>query len=165
MAMIDSLLLELEQEACSTRRMLERVPDDKLGWKPHEKSRTLGELASHIASTQKHVATFLQKPSHEAGRNPEPPPADTASLLAEFDSNLAETKALLGSMTDENLMSEWSLTANGQPVFTMPKAGVVRKIILNHVYHHRGQLSVYLRELGVALPVVYGPTADENPFM
>ena len=165
MAVIEPLLMEMEQEAAATRRLLERVPTDKLGWKPHAKARTLGELAVHVAETQGRVSSMLQGSSHEVKMEKEAVPADAAAIVSMFDEGLSSAKSMLGGMSDADLMSQWALTRDGQPIFTAPKVGIVRMIILNHVYHHRGQLSTYLRALDVALPSIYGPTADENPFM
>ncbi|MEO8217602.1 MAG: DinB family protein [Acidobacteriota bacterium] len=165
MKLVEPLVMELEQEGEVTRRVLERVPEEKLSWRPHANSRNLGQLAVHIAGAQKTVTAALQKPTYEM--SPEEPaiPSTTAEIVALFDTNLAETKALLSDMSDEDLMSEWSLTAGGNPVFTAPKVAVVRGVVLNHIVHHRGQLTVYLRQLDVKVPSIYGPSFDENPFM
>jgi uncharacterized damage-inducible protein DinB len=164
MRMIEPLLMEMENEAVATRRLLERVPNDKLGWKPHEKARSLGELAVHIAQTQKNVSSMIQGSSYEPRMQKETVPATSAEIVALFDECTSSAKQLLGGMSDEDLLSSWSLLREGRPIFSMPKAGVIRMIVLNHVYHHRGQLSMYLRQLDVLLPSIYGPTADENPF-
>ena len=165
MKMIDSILMELDQEAATTRRLLERIPATHLGWKPHAKSRSLGELASHISVAQGHVAKAIQTPTYDFS-NREGAAADSVdAILANFDASTAEARSLLGNMSDEDLMSIWEGQAGGKTVFSAPKIGVIRAIVMNHIYHHRGQLTVYLRQLDVALPSVYGPTADENPFM
>ena len=160
MAFTEPVLMELDQEAVATRRLLERIPDEKLGWKPHPKARSLGQLAVHIAQTQKQVSSMLQSDSAEVSMSPEAVPASSAEIVSLFDESLAATKSLIGGMSDEDLLSTWSLTREGKPIFSAPKLGVVRMIVLNHVYHHRGQLSTYLRTLDVPLPSVYGPTAD-----
>jgi uncharacterized damage-inducible protein DinB len=162
--MAQSVLTELDQEAIATRRLLERIPDEKLDWKPHPKARTLGQLAVHIAQVQKQVSSMLQSASGEAKMQPEEVPSTATEIVTMFDDNHISTKALLGAMSDEDLVSNWSLMREGQPIFSLPKIGVVRMVVLNHVYHHRGQLSTYLRTLDVALPSIYGPSADENPF-
>jgi uncharacterized damage-inducible protein DinB len=162
--MIDPMLMEFEQEAATTRRVLERIPSDQLGWKPHPKARSLGELAVHVATSQKNVTEALQKDTFEMARHEQAVPGTAEGIVAMFDDCTSSAKAMLGGMSDADLMSTWSLTAGGVPKFTAPKAGVVRMIVLNHIYHHRGQLSVYLRQLGVSLPSIYGPSADENPF-
>ncbi len=164
MRMIDPMLMELEQEAATTRRVLERIPSDQLGWKPHPKARSLGELAVHVATSQKGVTQALQQSTYEMAMRESAVPATTEEIVAMFDESAASTRAMLDGMSDADLMSSWSLTREGVAKFTAPKAGVVRMIVLNHSYHHRGQLSVYLRQLGVALPSIYGPSADENPF-
>jgi len=165
MSMIEPLLMEMEQEAAATRRLLARVPADKLGWKPHPKARTLGELAAHIATVPRGLSELLQQESYEAGPRPESEPESTEALLALFDESMAVAKTNLAKFSDDDLKANWSLTRGGQPIFTMPRAAVIRTVVLNHIYHHRGQLSTYLRTLDVPLPSVYGPTADENPFM
>jgi len=164
MSFTEPLLMELDQEAAATRRLLARIPDEKLGWKPHPKARSLGQLAVHIAQTQKQVSTMLQTSASEVSMSPENVPATGQEIVSMFDESLAATKELLGGMTDADLMSTWSLTREGKAIFSAPKIGVVRMIVLNHVYHHRGQLSTYLRALDVPVPSTYGPTADENPF-
>jgi len=165
MRIIDPLLVELEQEGATTRRVLERVPNDKLDWKPHGTSRSLGALAAHIGTALKAVSDAVQEKTHEARPTERPVPPDTLQILAQYDENLASAKAKLAKMSDADLMSPWSLTVGGAPKFTAPKIGIVRSIIMNHMIHHRGQLTVYLRQLGVPVPSVYGPSGDENPFM
>jgi uncharacterized damage-inducible protein DinB len=165
MSLIEPLLIEMEQEAVATRRLLERVPNSQLGWKPHPKARTLGQLASHVATVPRGLSELLQQDSYEAGGIPEHEPESTEALLALFDESMAAAKTNLAKFNDDQMQAEWSLTRGGNPIFTLPRAAVIRTVILNHVYHHRGQLSTYLRTLDVPVPSVYGPTADENPFM
>jgi uncharacterized damage-inducible protein DinB len=165
MAIIDGMLMELEQEARTTRRVLERVPGDQLGWKPHKKARTLGELALHVASTPGAVATIASQPEVQEPEFKDPTPASVAELIPALDQSVATAKRLLGGMDDATLNGTWRMKRNGQEVLAMPRAALLRSIMLNHWYHHRGQLSVYLRELGVPIPSIYGPSADENPFM
>jgi uncharacterized damage-inducible protein DinB len=164
MPMIDSFLQELEHEALTTRRVLERVPDDQLGWRPHHKARTLGELALHVAATPGAVATLATQSEIPPPDFKDPSPNTAAELLPALDESVATAKRLLGKMDDGALMATWRITRNGREVVAMPRAALLRSIMLNHWYHHRGQLSVYLRELGVAIPSIYGPSADENPF-
>jgi uncharacterized damage-inducible protein DinB len=164
MSMIEPILMEMDQEANATRRLLERIPAEHLGWRPHAKARSLGELAVHIAETQKAVSSMIQTPSHEVDMSPENVPANPQQIVDLFEESLESAKTMLRAMSDDDLMSNWTLTKDGQPIFNAPKLGMVRMIVLNHVYHHRGQLSAYLRQLGVALPSIYGPSADENPF-
>jgi uncharacterized damage-inducible protein DinB len=166
MRLADSLLQELAMEAATTRRVLERVPDAKLAWKPAEKSRTLGQLALHIATNPGAVASLASSnPAELPGFGaPEPSPASTAELLATLDRSVEQATAIVGGMDDAALAETWRLTGGGRDVLTMPRVALLRTIMLNHWYHHRGQLSVYLRELGVPVPSIYGPSADENPF-
>jgi uncharacterized damage-inducible protein DinB len=166
MKAIDPMLMEYEQESMTTRRLLERVPTEQMDWRPHPKARSLGELANHIAVSQQRVPAAIQTATYDLGSGADGAvPADASEIVKNFDANVTEAKRLLGGMSDEDLMSGWEGQVGGKTVFTSPKAGVVRGILLNHTIHHRGQLSAYLRQLGVALPSIYGPTADENPFM
>jgi uncharacterized damage-inducible protein DinB len=160
------MLQELEQEAATTRRLLERVPDSKLGWKPHEKSRTLGQLALHIAMVPGAVAELgtSSSPAQAPQFGEEPVPAKASDLLPALDDSIAKAKKLVGALDDGKLMETWRLMNGDRELFAIPRAAFLRSVMLNHWYHHRGQLSVYLRELGVAVPSIYGPSADENPF-
>jgi uncharacterized damage-inducible protein DinB len=165
MSIIDSLLEELEQEAATTKRVLERVPDAHLAWKPHQKSMSLGQLALHIATVPGNVAAMLA----EAGMD-EPPAfiqpsaVRAAELVPALDESIAQARNVLGGMSDERLMEVWTLRDGGQVVMAAPRVALLRAIMLNHWYHHRGQLSVYLRELNVPVPSIYGPSADEPAF-
>ena len=166
MALIDGLLQELEQEAASTRRVLERVPENKLSWRPHQKSRTLGQLALHIAVVPGSVAEFVASPSPAQAPQfgQDPSPASASELVPALEQSIAKAKRVLGGMDDATLMATWRMMRGDRELFAVPRAAMLRSIMLNHWYHHRGQLTVYLRELGVPLPSIYGPTADENPF-
>jgi uncharacterized damage-inducible protein DinB len=164
MAIIDGMLMELEQEAKTTRRVLERVPGNQLGWKPHKKARTLGELALHVASTPGAVATLASQSEIQAPDFRDQVPTSAAELIPALDESVATAKRLLGGMDDAMLNGTWRMKRNGQDVMAIPRVALLRSIMLNHWYHHRGQLSVYLRELGVPIPSIYGPSADENPF-
>ena len=165
MAIRDALLQELEQEAQTTRRVLERVPDSGLAWKPHEKSMTLGQLALHVATTPGGVAEIAAKPGMDSAPSFVQPAAQSAAeLIPALDASVARAKALVGAMDDEAMMATWTLSNDGKVLMAMPRVAVLRSIMLNHWYHHRGQLSVYLRQLNVPLPSIYGPSADENPF-
>ena len=165
MTLIDGMLQELEQEAQSTRRVLERVPNDKLGWRPHPKSRTLGELAMHVAVTPGGVAEFAsQKSPAQAPNFTDPLPRSASDLVPALDESVATAKKVLRSMSDADLTSTWRMMQGDRELLALPRIAFLRSIMLNHWYHHRGQLTVYLRQLGVPLPSVYGPTADENPF-
>jgi uncharacterized damage-inducible protein DinB len=164
MATIDALLQELEQEARTTRRVLERVPEDQLGWKPHAKSMTLGQLALHVASVPGAVAEIAMQSPHPVPQFSQPSAKSAAELVPTLDKSVAKARELLGGLDDAALMSTWRLMNGEREVMAMPRLAVLRSIMLNHWYHHRGQLSVYLRQLGVPIPSIYGPSADENPF-
>lgn len=161
---IEPMLMELEQESAVTRRVLDRVPADKFGWKPHAKSMSLGQLANHIADSQGKVAEMLVPDSIEFPVPHLSEPASSEALLATFDASVAKAQKTLGGFDDEKMRGTWRVLAGGNEVMAMPRVAVVRMIVLNHSYHHRGQLTVYLRELDVPVPSVYGPSADENPF-
>ena len=165
MRIVDPILMELDQEAATTRRVLARVPDDKLGWKPHPKSMSLGQLTLHIAQVPGTIAGFVTSPTLEVpGNFTQAAAGSTSEALSTLEASLAKAREVLGGMDDATAMSTWSLTRNGKTLLAMPRISVVRTIMLNHWYHHRGQLSVYLRELNVPVPSIYGPSADENPF-
>jgi uncharacterized damage-inducible protein DinB len=166
MALIDGMLQELEQEAQTTRRVLERVPDDRLAWKPHARARTLGQLALHIAMVPGGVAELASRPSPaEAPQFAEDPsPATAGELIPALDASIARARELVGRMDDATLMETWTMKRGDRELFAIPRVALLRSVMLNHWYHHRGQLTVYLRELGVPVPSIYGPSADENPF-
>jgi uncharacterized damage-inducible protein DinB len=165
MALIDGLLQELEMEAQTTRRVLERVPDDKLSWRPHEKSRTLGELALHIATVPGGVAQLVATSPAQAPQFRDPSPASASELLPALDESISTARKTLAGMSDETITATWRMMAGEREVIAMPRIAMLRSVMLNHWYHHRGQLTVYLRELGLPVPSIYGPSADENPFM
>jgi uncharacterized damage-inducible protein DinB len=158
------LAAELKQEAATTRKIIERLPEDKFDWKPHEKSMSLAQLASHIIEmvgwTRLSVtlegldfATMDYKPpSHE----------NTAAMLETFDKSLEDSLSVLGEVPDEDLAKSWYMRNGETLYFEMPRAAVMRTMVLNHIIHHRGQLSVYIRLLGVPVPSIYGPSADEG---
>jgi uncharacterized damage-inducible protein DinB len=166
MRMIDPYVMELDREAASTRKFLERVPAEKLAWAPHPKSMTLGKLATHLATLPR-LSNMLKDDGFDVGVTSvgvPPTPPTTAGLVALFDKTIAEAKVVLSSLDDAKAMAPWTLSMKGKAVFSMPRLAVVRTMILNHSVHHRGQLSVYLRLLDVPVPATYGPSADENPF-
>ena len=165
MAIVDALLQELEQEAQTTKRVLERVPADKLGWKPHAKSMSLGQLALHVAQVPGAVARISTQSPLQAPQFMHPAPNSVAELLPALDESVATAKSILAGASDAELTSTWRLVDGDRELMAIPRVAMLRSIMLNHWYHHRGQLSVYLRELGVPLPSIYGPSADENPFM
>jgi uncharacterized damage-inducible protein DinB len=164
MTLTESLIAELTQEAATTRRVLERVPEDRLTWAPHPKSRTLGQLALHVAQVPGLLADFLSELTR--GRPPfdSPEAVSRVELLSELDRSVAAATAKLAAWGDEGLMAEWKMVQGEKTILALPRMGMVRAIMLNHWYHHRGQLAVYLRLLDVPVPSVYGPSADEDPF-
>jgi uncharacterized damage-inducible protein DinB len=164
MSMNQAFLMEFEREAGTTRRVLERVPGDKLSWKPHAKSMSLGQLALHTAASPGVICGWASQGETQFKGEPTPTATTTSEILAAHDKSVADVKTILGGMSDEDMGSMWTAKANGATLMTMPKAALVRAIALNHWYHHRGQLSVYLRLLDVPVPSIYGPSADENPF-
>jgi len=164
MPIVDSLLAELDQEAGVTRKLLERVPADKLDWRPHPRSMSLGQLAMHIATIPGRITGMANVDVFEfAGINP-PALGTTAEILSALEAGLAEARTILASMDDARLMAVWTARKDGKTMMALPRIAVLRAIMLNHWYHHRGQLTVYLRMLDVPVPSVYGPSADENPF-
>ena len=164
--MLEPVLNEIREEAAFTKRILERVPEDKLSWKPHRKSMSLGQLALHIASVPGALAKLLQLDEFDVSQaNFEPPaPTNIAEIHAAFEQSVQAAEACLNNMSEQAALGSWRLMVKGKPAFTKPRVAVMRSIMLNHVYHHRGQLSVYLRILEVPVPVIYGRSADENPF-
>jgi uncharacterized damage-inducible protein DinB len=165
MSVTQAFLQEFDTEAKTTRRVLERVPADKFEWKPHPKSMSLGELAMHTAMTPGYICGWACEEESNLGSGAKPPVASsTADLLAAHDKSVASVKETMGQLGDAGMSKGWKGTAGGQTLFEMPKGALIRSIALNHWYHHRGQLSVYLRLLDVPVPSIYGPSADENPF-
>jgi uncharacterized damage-inducible protein DinB len=157
---------EIQQEAATTKRVLERIPEDKLGWKPHPKSMTLGQLAMHVATIPggitrlAEVDEFEINPANFVPANPK----NTAEILGALEGSVKAAQDYLDGVDESAAMATWCAKLNGRQVMTMPRAVLVRSIMLNHWYHHRGQLSVYLRLLDVPVPSIYGPSADDNPF-
>ena len=165
MTIVDALLPEFDHEMTTTRRVLERVPEDKFEWKPHAKSFSLGALAAHVAGLPTWGAETLARSEIDiAGAQPPEAPSSKAELMAAFDRNVAATRSALAGKTDAELLATWTLKRGGKPIFSMPKAGVLRSFVLSHLIHHRGQLSVYLCLLDVSVPSIYGPSADEPSF-
>lgn len=160
----DLPLADVEQELATTRRVLERIPDEHFGWKPHEKSMTLGELARHLVNvTSLQVAVLVEDGIDFASAPPPSVVAESRSaLLDEFDASAAALRNALQSVDDAALERDWTLRSGSQVIFTRPRLVVLRSFGLSHLAHHRGQLTVYLRMLDVPLPPVYGPTADER---
>lgn len=163
MNIIDAMIKELQHEAIATRKVLERVPEDKFGWKPHEKSMTLGRLASHTAEIPQWAGMTLN--TDEFVFNPGdyvPWTAESSKQLLEtFDKQLAAAVNAMQGVSNESLMQPWKFKKGDVVIFELPRVAVLRSMILNHIVHHRGQLTVYLRLLDVPVPSVYGPSADD----
>ncbi len=164
MSIMQQILAEFEGEAAATGKCLERLPEEQLAWQPHEKSMTLGYLAHHIAAGPQGILGMLLKDSMDISEMAKSPaPENKAEILAAFEQSLKLLRETLPPLSDEWALSEWKLTAGEQVLFAMPRAAVARMILLNHIYHHRGQLSVYMRMLDIPVPSIYGPSADEMP--
>jgi uncharacterized damage-inducible protein DinB len=160
-----ALLVEFEQELRTTRRFLERVPEDRLTWRPHEKSMSAGQLALHIAQTPSGVLRLSEPdeaapPNFSQGR---PQPTTQREVLDALDESAALVRQTLPTIDDARMRETFRVVQNGKTLLSWPRAAFLRSIMLNHWYHHRGQLGVYLRLLGVAVPSSYGPSGDEPP--
>lgn len=164
MPLKDALIAELKQESSSTKKMLEKVPLDKKDWKPHEKSMTLGRLATHVADTTHWASDIIHIDDFDFMKDyrTRPNANSQEELLATFQANLDKAIADLGAMTDEDFNRPWTVRRGEQVMFTLPKKVAIRGWAFNHLVHHRGQLSVYLRLLNVPVPGMYGPSADEQ---
>lgn len=160
----DLLLPEFEQEMKNTRKILERVPEDKLNYKPHPKSMELGRLAGHIAELSGWATTTLTTELLELGDFKPWIPTSRAEILKKFDESVAEGRKLLSEASDESLEKIWTLKFNGETIMSMPRYNVLRNVVFNHIIHHRAQLGVFLRLNEVELPGMYGPSADEMKF-
>jgi uncharacterized damage-inducible protein DinB len=166
MSYAETVLPEFDQEMANTRKVIERIPDDKLDWQPHPKSHTIGWNANHLANLPDWVVHTLAKPSLDiapVGGEPYQLPKLTtkAEILEAFDRNVAAARKSLTAATDQEMGSAWTLLKAGQPLFTMPRTAVVRSFVLNHIVHHRAILCVYLRLNDVPVPGMYGPSGDE----
>lgn len=160
------MLPEFDHEMATTRRLLERVPDEDPAWQPHTRSMTLGQLAAHIGNIPQYGLMTLRHEEFDVApadgpEVPRPRFSTAAALVQTFDVNVREAREAIAGASDEQLMQSWSLKKGGAVMFTLPRAAVLRTLVLNHMIHHRGQLSVYLRLRDVPLPSIYGPTADE----
>jgi len=167
MSLSQSLLPEFDHEMANTRKVLERIPEDKLNWKVHEKSNTIGWVGMHMAGILGWVDLTLNRDSLDiapVGAEPyrTPVPNSRQEILDQFDKNLAAARAAIAVASDEQFMKPWSLLMKGEVVFTMPRLAVLRSFVLNHMIHHRGHLCVYLRLNDVPVPALYGPSADEQ---
>lgn len=163
MALKDALLAEYDHEMAATRKLLARIPDDKLTWKPHDKSRSLGALGQHLANLPNWGGLILERFNVDLVDVPSfgDEPASRTAILSAFDDSRAKTRQLLDK-TDAELAAMWSLRREGQELFSLPKSAAFRTFVLSHIVHHRGQLSVYLRLNDIAVPALYGPSADEG---
>jgi Uncharacterized protein conserved in bacteria len=167
MSISDTLLPEFEHEMANTRKTLERIPEDKFDWKPHEKSTTMGGLGSHLANLPSWANLSLNEDSFDMNP-PDGPPARTPQatslkeLLETFDKNLATAREAIAGASDEQFFKTWSLLSGGKEIFTLPRIAVLRSFVMNHSIHHRAQLGVYLRLNDVPVPSIYGPSADES---
>jgi uncharacterized damage-inducible protein DinB len=163
---VKPMAAELQQEAAITRRVLDRIPADKLDWRPHPHSMSLGELALHIAVNPGDLAKLAALDGLDfATANFHPPqPASKEEVLRTFEQGIVAAEAYLNQLSEAEAMGPWTARNGKQELFTMPRIALLRSIMLNHWYHHRGQMSVYLRLLGVKVPVIYGRSYDESPF-
>jgi uncharacterized damage-inducible protein DinB len=160
----EQLVDELKQEAAKTRQLIERLPEEKLTWTPHPKSMTLGQLAWHVAVLPRGIADLVTELNVGPPVVPRPQPASVAEILAALEQSALYAEQKISGWADDGLRKTWRLTLKGETLFEMPRGAVLRTLMLNHTYHHRGQLTVYLRLLDVPVPGMFGPTADENPF-
>ena len=165
MPTIHEFLTELEQEGHTTRRTLERVPVAKLTWKPHEKSQTMGQLALHVATIPGVLSEVSMLPAFDAAFVvPRPEAKSMDELLGAHDASVARARTILGGMDDAALATPWKMMLGPKELIAMPRGQFLRSVLFNHWYHHRGQLTVYLRETGALVPAIYGASADETPF-
>ncbi|CAI6051276.1 DinB family protein [Cohnella sp. JJ-181] len=162
MSVIQLLVEELRREASSTRRLIEIMPEASLSWRPHARSMSLGQLGLHLAGLPEAVALMLQAPLHEVPTVPLPEAASVAEIVARLAHATAAAETLLGEWSDAYLQENFSWTLQGTVIAATTRYEQVRSTLLNHVYHHRGQLTVYLRLLDVPIPGIYGPSADER---
>lgn len=167
MSLSKALLPEFDHEMANARRTLERIPDDKFAWKPHERSFAMGELATHIANMLTWVVHTIERDSldiapPDAPKLRAPLATSQKELLDTFDQNLTAARAAIEGASDEHLFQPWTLLSGGEKVFTIPRIAVLRSAVMNHIIHHRGQMSVYLRLNDIPVPSLYGPSADEG---
>lgn len=167
MAIRDAFLPEFDHEMATTRKLLERVPEGNKDWKPHDKSMTIGRLAGHVAELPSLVALALERDAHDFRPQGAPPREPTVmssrkQVLEIFDKNVVAARASISNTSDEQFAKTFTLQAGGKKIFTLPRTAALRGFVLNHIIHHRGQLSVYLRLNDVPVPSIYGPSADEQ---
>ncbi len=160
---------EYQRISANIKKTIGRIPDDKFGWKPHEKSFTMGELASHLINIQSWIKVTLEMNSfdmqpNDDNNNQNHMASNSEELMNMYNKNLKEGTDCLNNTTEEELDKNWSLLSSGKELFTMPKIAVLRNFVFNHLIHHNAQLGVYLRLNDISLPAIYGPSADENIF-
>ena len=165
MPTVKEFIQELDQETQSTRRVLERVSEKHLEWRPHDKSLSLGQLAMHVASIPRAIAELSMRSTFDAGTPiPRPSAASRAELLATLEDSVGRAKEIISGMDDKALDTPWIMMLGDRQLVSMPRGALLRTVLFNHWYHHRGQLTVYLRQTGALVPAVYGASADETPF-
>jgi len=165
MPIAQALLPEFDYEMATTRKMIERFPEDKVEWRPHETCMTLGRLAGHMSELAGWVVPTVNQ--DQLVLDPSYTPnvmKSRTETLKQFDENVKASRAAISGASDETLMKPWSLVAGGKTVMTMPKVAVLRSFVMNHMIHHRGQLAAFYRIAGVPIPSIYGPSKDEQPF-
>jgi uncharacterized damage-inducible protein DinB len=166
LAITDALIPEYDHEMGTTRRLLDRVPEAEFSWRPHQKSRSLGELSGHLAQIPHWCRIVLESSSFDLAESVDDTrakaPPSRSALLKEFDASVSAARGLLVRMTDAELLAQWTLNRADQEILSLPRISAVRSFVMNHSIHHRGQLTVYLRLRDVLLPPIYGPTADEQ---
>ncbi len=166
MSIVEPIIAELDHEAAITKKLLERVPEERFDWKPHEKSMSMAQLASHVAESASWAGAVMTMDCFELPEDYQPYVAKSAQeLMEKFDTSIAEAKNVLQGQPDDRLTANWQMKMGGKVVVEMPRAAVIRGHILNHLVHHRGQLSVYLRLNDIPVPSIYGPSADEPEMM
>lgn len=163
--MNQALVSELEREAASTRRVLERIPEDRLHWQPHPKSMTLGQLSMHVASIPGNLSKLARLDGVDLAKfkRPRPEAQSTADLVQTLDAGVAEARSFFEELDEASEAAPWRMAMGEREIATVTRAEIIRTLVLNHWYHHRGQLLVYLRLLDIPVPAVYGDSADENP--
>jgi len=166
MGLSDALLPEFDQEMANTRKTLERVPDEKFDWKPHEKSFPMGGLSTHLANLPSWASVTIDQDSLDLAPNGEvvrmSPLKSRAEVLEMFDKNVVAARAAIAGASDEHLFKPWTLLSNGKTILTLPRVACLRSFVMNHIIHHRAQLGVYLRLNDIPVPSIYGPSADEG---
>jgi uncharacterized damage-inducible protein DinB len=166
MAMAQALLMEFDREMATTRKMLERFPEEKTDWKPHDTCMTLGRLAGHVSELVGWVVPTMtqDKLVLDSGKYQPTVVKSRSEVLKQFDDNVKTAREVIAKSSDDAFMQQWTLEAGGKSVFTMPKAAVLRGFVMNHMIHHRGQLAAFYRIAGVPIPSLYGPSKDEQVF-